>query len=1790
MSSPASQTGDPSPQIRRTWRPLLATDPRRRFRRYFRRVAVGLLALGLVAGLWYVLFPPLLHPRTHVVVLTGAEYLSPVVPTLEFAANDVAGFETLRPALYGEGGEPPPLVVPALARPEAISAWGVACRRLAVGQGDSLLVYAVAHGVCGDGQPQLLCGSYDPAQPTAAACSVRELLHPLAASGGAVKLLILDASRLGVDPLAGSVVNEFPRLLQREVLATGDPRLWVLSAAAPLQRSQVSTAWQRSVFGYLVTAGLSGAADANADQTVDLAELHRFVSANADAWVREHSDGQSRQTPVLLNGAGLMAERDPPVLISTSALPKPDAALNASQLRELNRLQPFVRIQPAVSPDSLIRPSAPLTQPSSLLPSSLSRHVSVAPAPVPTASTIGQAVAGAAGGSPSGDAVKESPVTGSQPAAKPAASDVQPAEAGEAKAEGGPPGSPSPPESPPESPPLLVEAWQLRDALEDRRLTSARPVDFAPDLWREFQSQLLSYERQVRGGRPDDDGAIAAALRKTILPLAQWLPATPAAASGEPRVAAGIALRIAQRRPPPGLAVQQPRSLALAELAVGHDPAALPEALRKPVQQFDEQVEQGQREAFDKWLGELPPELDQFVEFRLARRLGGLSGIAWETIQQTLRVRRLAERLAAGRADGSAWIGPAVQRGDRLLLAAERGLQDQIGADFESRARQALRQAEELYRAGAANAALVQAATQFSNEVATRAFFYVEFCCQTALVRDGGGPAAEDVKKLFGLVRRLDQLLCRQRAEELPELKQTFEDAQWMRTAAERGLQETHCKRLLQANPVAGDALRIETLLSTPLPAADLRIRLLKAAPEVDIELTSAFAPIRDPAAAITPPDLAREDWQPALRAADLACTLARLGAPEEWSGGPPRQDLNAAYEALSATLGPAGEVPDERMYSAHREFGTALRAFFTALPERMAATLNRAGDLSQLATRPERLVTLRAAVQAGRLAPGWDERTAVAAELQAKLRQADAYDLWVWQRQRVLQAVSDSPEEDLAYLTEAAAHYRQQAAAVPGQPPPRPEIAPQLEIETPAILTLTTSDRQEFAVQLRYAGSSPTSAWVVIDYDPELIELRSADESVRLYPAASLAGPDPPTEPPTLVFASGGQQTLRLIARRVGSSLRPTRLVIKATAGSRVVRQGIGVQLPAPAPIELVAGGIPNSWTATADGLLLHPFPNRATDFQLALLNRSGQPQSVDVQVRAVPARIDRPVPLAALPPDEADQLCRRLGATDILATATELALPAVEAPVPIAFPRPPEGDAPAPAAKTPADGATPNPAPVAAPAVQELLILVTDRQTRHQTIRRVQVEPQRPRRFLQARVGYNLSRQRVEIRVSAPNPAVLPPAEIKVRAQFVEPLAEDAERRLDGELRSPHYAADLYAEVESSPQRVATVRLDIDGYPRAFVFRVPCSSHSTELPEERDLLDVRITDLPNGRNYLPDASVPVRLQVDAPPGAFDQPDDVVEIGVDVDRDRELEGEQVLALRADRQATVRASRFGPGGIMTLVAEVDDYLVTLPPVGLQNASANVIGRIIVGTRQRWSDAQPVVFDGQPPRATRIELDPDRALLHGSDLTVLAWVTDDGLSGVAKVEAGLDIQRNGQLATEPKPAAAFLDTAGRWVAKVATGDYPPGQYTLLVRVTDNLDNSRLVKVRDVRLLTEQEAQAEQKKLTNLVTGTVLFGSQAVPGAMVELTAANKKPEGESAKQPPSAAAAEIEPPTAIAPLQTATDEQGRFSFPKVPPGDYRISARALLHNKMRQAVQDLSVPPPPKRLEPLRLGL
>jgi hypothetical protein len=468
----------------------------------------------------------------------------------------------------------------------------------------------------------------------------------------------------------------------------------------------------------------------------------------------------------------------------------------------------------------------------------------------------------------------------------------------------------------------------------------------------------------------------------------------------------------------------------------------------------------------------------------------------------------------------------------------------------------------------------------------------------------------------------------------------------------------------------------------------------------------------------------------------------------------------------------------------------------------------------------------------------------------------------------------------------------------------------------------------------------------------------------------------------------------------------------------------------------------------------------------------------------------------------------------------------------------------------------------------------VVTDRETQRRSIKPVRIRPQRPRRFLQPRVSYDSNRERVLIRVTPEAPARMPPGPpVRVRAEFQEPLEPDAERRLEGELAAGAESVELYAEVASLARRTVTLQLHIDGYPRAFLYRVPCWLHVVDIPESRDPLEARIHALPDGDHYRPGDRIAVHLQVDAPENAFRNGEDVIEVGVDLDRDRELDEETVVALSGDRQVLVFAPRFGEGGTLAVRTEVRDWTLDLPPAGLANSAANVLARVIVGGRQAWSQPREVVFDELPPRVHRATLEPNRDVTQGEELVLTVWATDDELSGVASLEAGLDIDRSGEFAAEPKPVEAYRDpTTGRWSAKLNTGDYPPGQYALLLRVTDQLGNTTYTRFKEIRLLTAEQAAQQEAELRNRVAGNVLFGKRPVPGARLVLKP-RLEPSDEGDTDSPK--------PQRIPPV--LSDARGQFDFPEVPPGMYMLRAEVLLYNKIRSVAHAVRVPPPPKNV-------
>ena len=139
--------------------------------------------------------------------------------------------------------------------------------------------------------------------------------------------LILDIGRTDYDPRLASLANIHPALLQDEIAATRDKRLWVLTSNAAFERSQVVWSLERSVFSYFVTRGLDGAADLDADQCVAVDELYRYVATHVgDHGASARTDGSASQTPQLFWGGGpLSVVGDYPKLVTVGPRLRTDA-------------------------------------------------------------------------------------------------------------------------------------------------------------------------------------------------------------------------------------------------------------------------------------------------------------------------------------------------------------------------------------------------------------------------------------------------------------------------------------------------------------------------------------------------------------------------------------------------------------------------------------------------------------------------------------------------------------------------------------------------------------------------------------------------------------------------------------------------------------------------------------------------------------------------------------------------------------------------------------------------------------------------------------------------------------------------------------------------------------------------------------------------------------------------------------------------------------------------------------------------------------------------------------------------------------------------------------------------------------------------------------------------------------------------------------------------------------------------------------------------------------------------
>jgi hypothetical protein len=1672
-----------------------------------RRVLVTLAGAALVGLLTYLLFAPFWHPRTHLVVLAPNDLLTIEAPPTQFAFAQEASWDRLNPVLAGRGTER----AVHLPLEQLVSARGSFEQLLqdSSSSSTSVLIVAVAgQALEQNGQPLLLVRNRDLESPPPARLAIRDLLTSIQQSTGPTKLVILDLGDMST-AVPGSSANRVPELIERAVQATGDRSLWVMLSHGTSQQSQVSSLLGQTVFGFFVVRGLEGAADANNDRTIDVRELHEYVSAQVSAWVGQSSAGAAQQTPRLCWGGGdILPSGRAPLLLPVARGQKPpsrteltDVASGASRRESVS---PFASLVLSSETNALSGGSLGRVQSSTA--SATSRLANPTGAPLP--GTLGKVTnfgVRAAEAKKSADAKATR-----KPGDEPASADDDATQAGTSAAK--------------RAALLLAQGWSLRDELASRSRFDISPVDFAPHLWREFELSLLTAEKMIRSGSPSDAATIAAFLEREILPLQSlYEPRLPQFT--EPQT---LAERIAAELPRPVALPQEFPSLGAAAGLSHRTNTPLPEALTKCADSLAELLEKSlTRAELEAWAASEPATgFADLREVHLARRLAADPQVDAYLVRQLLAVVRAAEQVAALPAVATPWLRAQMLEADRWTASAEREVFDRVHPDWKSQAEKQLAKAAGRYQQIQQDAALLETITRLRADLVYQASNYVRLFHALGAARP---PASIEPTELGDLLTKLRQLSLDLDHPEPARWQAMTETATETARAAMRVealWQSQRISKELDDEPQTGQAWRWERLLTTPLLDATARVRLIAALPQREAELARRFVPANQ----WRQPEQPMRDKGIDPNADQLLALLALSDAPSDIADG-------------------AKEV----------------------LLERLELATFAGPMLADSAKRREGLAQLQSALQAARLIDARDAAAVRWPRIGQLLADADQFQVLELGYERALAARRGARPTEAVYFADLARTYRRLSAQFAGQPVLADPATPPIRVEAPPSGSLMESASIDLAIELASQRSYDVPVWLAIDYDPRSLAIEALDvadvvhlsQTDGLDPASALS-----EQSPTLTLPPAAKQSLRLRVRRRELPAVPARIVLYVGSREAVARHVIEVDLPTRPRTQLLVQGIPGTWTADASGALLQPFANRVTSYELEATNLANESLTVDVQL-FIPRREVGSLPPGGIAPELAQRILARLEAQKPLGVTGSLMVEAHAPPVPLAFspPKPDEDEQPMPAAVADTAAGTPETAPAPAkdapvPVDFGLIAAVTDHTLNRVVLVHLPAWPQKPRRFLKATAAYDEKLERVLIHVTPQDAALLPAGGVKIRANFGDALATGAQARTEDVVQGPQYAGLLYGEIPPEQGRVVTVHVDVDDYPRAFTFAVPCFADATNIVEQTDRISLEVVRLPQGIAYqAPAGKIPVELQVDVPPTAVLSGADLLEVGIDERRDRELLGDSVLRLRTDRQAKVFLLPIVAEDLLKLETRVTDWHVDVPVPGLQNAKVNVLAHARVGDQDVFSQPVELLLDGAAPRYELPQLLPSRSVIAGAEVTLSVLMVDEGESGVAKVEMAIDAAGAGKFLETVPPVPAVLNKAGRWEAKLDTKDLAAGTYTILIRATDRVGNES--GFLPLKGLTIQAPSEEGDGLTNTVTGSASFGSKPVEGFVVTLAG--------PAQLPP-----------------TKTDAQGNFTIKKVPPGKYKLAVQGVVRNKPSVGEVEVEVPAPPQVVPPVDL--
>jgi hypothetical protein len=1691
-----------------------------------RRVVASLIALTLIGVCGWLIFSLFWMPKSYLAYWSASAYQPLAAMPVKYASNDFAAIESLKDNFADTN-----LINPAEARltKKALETNLRELSSMRMRSKDSCIIFLTADGGVRKGDAFLLCEREGSDRDSE--MHVADLLSELKKVPAGTKLLVLDAGRGELsDGTSGVGDNTFAALLEKAVKDADDPALWVLTANGPLERSHVSADWGRPVFGYMVSRGLRGAADRDGNGVIQLDELYGFVQNGVANRVKLATAGAESQTPQLIHSDGgkpsteQVASRR--LMNAKVVATEPEHAVEQVAENQVEEERSGIS-KWLVERGEEAKERFSIKDDLHIFSHMLGIH--------------------AHEGHEGGEGHGEHAAGGEHAAAgEHAASEAEHKnEAHDAKVEA-----------------KAEIAAAVRQQVKDTWLATARvetgdnqlsPFVVAPPVWRELVERLLWCDQFCSSGVPAEAKGPWKRVSDELVELDR-----------------SIEKFAAYRLPAPiDAPLGQPVSLAIAErLAKGDAKNRLPKPLTDFLAQYDRLLLEEQPATFkNKLNGILAAQktdvgLSNYFELQFlapGRELNKDADISSATLQLLLKARRIGESIAANPLCGEGWMREAIEGADRSRSDGERQLFDRTSSDWEKQAADRLTAAMAGYESALRNLEYVRETIQYRNGLLLRAPALVKRACL-----DGGDEKeVGSVRAMFTSVGELNKALADPAKKDVDGLKE------------KRHQLETAGDQLERDTDSANNAWRMANLLATTLPTPETRTKLaagLAAAEKSQMTDFKLPSPEREPGNVSLPIE---DQWKRAVREFELQTDLASLAGYDV-----------TALPKLSKSLGDHPEQQIEKLSEARGDLAQLLSKAPAAITDTEATGKERSAQLLQLRSALPQWLLLGV-----NLGGNVDPKNSLIAQLDS----ATWHDLLAWNSNRFHGAADDAPVANGPFLTMVATTLHDLANSVPDRPPIPQASEPVLAIEAPEQVSLVEFNEAPVTFKVRSSATDEKPVWLIAQYNERWMDVEGNVYQQHELPAALAAKnlsekashlplrPDELKLPPKDSIPPQGTREYTVKIRRQPNTDAggAARLILKAVSGDTFVRREVAVDLPGREALDIAVNTQPEFWTPTTHSL--HPLPNRMQNFTFDVVNRAKVAKKLDVSIVA-PSNVPNKPEFAGLPsgPQKADVAAKLLdpyGPLVPLGPNFPVDLPASGESVRVKIGGSDTKLNPKANLVLPEKG-DPEQFP-GVPLRYGLMILLTDPATKDVTIRRIEIAPQRPTGYLEAKASYNRATERLEIRVKAKNQDIIPSEGLQLSAD-VEGVSAQLPRSLKSVLKGPDFEAMMYAHLGPTATPEVRASVNVDDYPRAFVFKINRASPSRDFAPETGLAEVRITSPLPGKAYkAPVKRIDAVAEVDAPEGTFGEGDTAsnVEFGIDENQDRDLQGERVEIRNADRQVSVYAKSLLPDGTLGLDTRVSDFHLSLSS-GLADGRASVLGRLMVNGKPTWSKPVEILLDGSPP-IIHAAMPPNREVEADEDLVVHVLthqtVNEVDLSGVKKVEAVFDSVATKET-VDAKPAAweeAVPDGPNAWIAKLPTKGMGKGPQTVLVRATDNVGNISDPLRESVTIVPKKPKepvvapkQPAAPDLANVVSGKVQYGSDAVK-ASVSL-------ESFVGPQVPA----------------VVSDASGKFMFPKVPPGKYTLKAKTpeAIHNRFRTAEMEVTVEPKPKVQPPVAVKL